>query len=420
MSAAMKTKLRNMAEASALNIASIGESATAAAREAAHTGLNAAKLTNVLITGTTENVNAMLTLSKSTLDATDTNLLAVSKLTAAGIDTANLTLEQSKKYITAASDLTKSGIELTTKGVEFAKTQLEAASELTGKGIKLTSSGLSATTKLLDTSSELATAAASTASNVAQNGFKIISEFTTGATSLISGSADTIKNMVNKRLAASAAASAARQKQLDDLHTTDEIAKKKVLSTLKINTTNEFGSIIKGLNENVDQTKKTILFALNKVQLLMQNYYACKIGSFGMFVRKCESEKETDIRNYENKVRKYRLTLNRDIDLLKTKIESIKTTFSTELTNLISGLTDENKENLYSEIQIKINNHTNTISRELTTISEEYTNLITDLTKTITTDDDSTKGGKQTRRKNRRTKKTSRRHKKRTYKRVHF
>jgi len=329
-----------------------------------------------------------------------------------------LTLEQSQKYIAAASDLTKSGIDFTTSGVEVAKKQLEAASELSEKGIKLTASGLSATTKLLDTSTELATTAASTAGNLAQSGFKIIGEFTTGTTSLISGSADTIKNMLNKRLADSAAASAAQQKQLDDLHSTDETAKQKVLSTLKINTKNDFDGIIKGLNENVDQTKKTILFALNKVQLLMQNYYACKIGSFGMFVRKCDSGEETDIRNYEKKVRKYRLTLNSDIDMLKTKIESIGTTFSTELTNLISGLTDENKKNLYSDIQIKINNHTNTISTELTTISEKYTKLITDLTKTITTDDDSTKGGKPTRRKNRRTKKTSRRDKKRTYKRV--
>jgi hypothetical protein len=390
------------------NFAKVGENASEIAVIASRTGMELAKVT--------ENVGK---LANTGLEVTDENVKAVSSLSVAGIDTAKLTLEQSKKYITAASDLTKSGIDFTTSGVEVAKKQLAAASELSEKGIKLTSSGLSATTKLLDTSSELATAAASTASNVAQSGFKIISEFTTGATSLISGSADTIKNMVNKRLAASAEASAARQKQLDDLHTTDEIAKKKVLSTLKINTTNEFGSIIKGLNENVDQTKKTILFALNKVQLLMQNYYACKKRSFGMFVRKCDSDEETAIDNYENKVRIHRLKLNSDIDMLKTKIDSIETKFSTELTNLISGLTDGNKNVLYSDIQIKINNHTNTISTELTTISEKYTNLITDLTKTITTDDDSTKGGKQSRRK-RRTKKTSRRHKKRTYKRVHF
>jgi hypothetical protein len=452
--------------------------------ELAKIGENTGKFANVLITGTTENVDAATKLSAAGMTVTKDNLIAVSSLSVAGmeatkenikaasnlsvagIDTAKLTLEESKKYITAASDLTKSGIDFTTSGVEVAKKQLEAASELSEKGIKITTENLESASKLLNTTTNIANTTLGTLGKMTDTSLKVASSLTGAISSMITGSVDAVGNKIKQKQNAYAAANAAQQKQLEGLNNTDETAKQKVLDKLKNDKINDFNNIVTGINTDIDQLQKTISFSLDQVQKIIQEQLKCKIGSLGIFEKKCTDEEVKEIYDFEAKVRPVKKQMLGDFLKLNHEILSKPTLFKSELNKIINSVNDTNKSNLHHDIQKLITSLTDTIPGDLTNLSNKYNKKIADLTDSIFEDkmyeplisttpvvskidtasndlkgdnkvsdikantylDNSimnnpaamAAGRKQTRRKNRRTKKTSRRHKKRTYKRVHF
>jgi hypothetical protein len=428
----------------------IVNTAFGAVEQVAKTGENTGKFANVLITGTTENVDAATKLTAAGMTVTKDNLVAVSSLSIAGIDTAKLTLEESRKYITAASDLTKSGIDFTTSGVELAKKQLEAASELSVKGIKITTENLESASKLLNTSTNIANTTLGTLGQITDTSLKVASSLTGAISSMITGSVDAVGNKIKQKQNAYAEANAAQQKQLEGLNTTDETAKQGVLNKLKNDKINDFKNIITGINTDIDQLQKTISFSLDQVQKIVQEQLKCKIGSLGIFEKKCTDEEVKEIYDFEAKVRPVKKQMLGDFLKLNNEISSKPTLFKSSVNKIINNVNDSNKSTLHNSIQDLISEFTNDIPKQLTDLADKYNTKIAELSDSIFGDDiydplistapvvsninvaaedskvdNMTKpamaaGRKQTRRKNRRTKKTSRRHKKRTYKRVHF
>ena len=423
----------------ATNIVRVGENTTKIAEIASRTGIEVAKVT--------ENVGK---LANTGLEVTDENVRAVSSLSVAGIDTAKLTLEESRKYITAASNLTKSGIDFTTSGVEVAKKQLEAASDLSEKVINITTENLESASKLLNTTTNIANTTLGTLGKMTDTSLKVASSLTGAISSMITGSVDAVGNKIKQKQNAYAAANAAQQKQLEGLNNTDETAKQKVLDKLKNDKINDFNNIVTGINTDIDQLQKTISFSLDQVQKIIQEQLKCKIGSLGIFEKKCTDEEVKEIYDFEAKVRPVKKQMLGDFLKLNHEILSKPTLFKSELNKIINSVNDTNKSNLHHDIQKLITSLTDTIPGDLTNLSNKYNKKIADLTDSIfedkmyeplisttpvvskidtasndlkgdnMTDSVMAAGRKQTRRKNRRTKKTSRRHKKRTYKRVHF
>ncbi len=431
------------------------------AKEGVKIGENTGKFANVLITGTTENVDAATKLSAAGMTVTKDNLIAVSSLSVAGIDTAKLTLEESRKYITAASDLTKSGIDFTTSGVEVAKKQLEAASELSEKGIKITTENLESASKLLNTSTNIANTTLGTLGQITDTSLKVASSLSEAIGSMITGSVSAVGDKIKQKQNAYAEANAAQQKQLEGLNTTDETAKQNVLNKLKNDKINDFKNIVTGINTDIDQLQKTISFSLDQVQKIVQEQLKCKIGSLGIFEKKCTDEEVKEIYDFEAKIRPVKKQMLGDFLKLKTEISSKITLFNSKLNSIINNVNQSNKSTLHDRIQGLITSLTDTIPDNLIELSNKYNKKIATLSDSIFGNEtydslasaadsihDSEKkeevvedeipkgivqrrveeinktamaaGRKQTRRKNRRTKKTSKRHKKRTYKRVHF
>ena len=407
--------------------------------EGAKIGENTGKFANVLITGTTENVEAATKLSAAGMTVTTDNLIAVSRLSVIGIDTAKLTLEESRKYITAASELTKSGIDFTTSGVEVAKKQLEAASQL------------------LNTTTNIANTTLGTLGQITDTSLKVASTLSDAIGSLITGSVSAVGDKIKQKQNAYAAANAARQKLLGELNTPDETAKNGVLNKLKNDKIKVFNVIIEGINKDINQLEKTILFSLEQVQKILEQQYKCKIGSLGIIKTKCTNEQENKLNYIEQEVKHVKQGMDGDFLKLRTEIASKTTLFNSELKSMFEKVEDSNKSTLHANIQGLITLHTSTIPDKLTELSNKYNKKIAKLSDSIfgnetyetlasaaDTVNDSKKnekidatptkgivsdrieksamaaGRKQTRRKNRRTKKTSRRHKKRTHKRVHF
>ena len=426
----------------------IVNTAFSTAKEGVQIAENTGKFANVLITGTTENVEAATKLTAAGMTVTKDNLVAASKLSVAGMDV-------TKDNLVAASKLSVAGMDVT-------KDNLVAASKLSVKGIEITAESVDAASKVLNTSTNIANNTLGTLGQMTDTGLKVASTLSDAIGSMITGSVSAVGKKIKQKQIAYAAANAAQQKQLEMLNNTDEKAKKDALNNLRDSKINDFINIITGINNDIDQLQKTISFSLEQVQKIVQEQKQCKIGSLGIFKRKCTDEEVKEIYEFEAKIRPVKKQMLGDFLKLKTEISSKQTLFNSKLNSIINNVNYNNKSTLHNIIQVLITSLTDTIPVKLTELSEKYNKKITELSNAIfgddiyepltsaaapntdivsdskTNGDDSslevtpqnvvTAGGrKQTRRKNRRTKKTSRRHKKtsrrhkkRTHKRAHF